>query len=203
MSDGPTAVGSFQELARVRPMEVAVFHPLYDHLIEPSFLEGIERRPLAELRAMRAECEHVESVLSFSRRVLHGRLDIVGNEQARRQSGGAGTDLRELVDHLPEILADQQNRAPARETRLVLTVPPECVSDELVEMLDNVAGPDTLTHLPKLSDYEVEQLMERLGDLERQLSVARRGVFERIDAVQHEITVRYKRGEANFEGLLN
>lgn len=180
-----------------------MFHPLYDHLIDPSFMEGIEEKPLTELRAMRAECEQVESALSFSRRVLHGRLDIVGNEQARRRNGDEGRDLTELVDRLPSILAEHQSRPPSSQNRLVVTVPAECVSDELVELLDSVAGPDTLAHLAKLSDYEVQQLMDRLGDLERQLSVARRSLHERIDAVQQEITVRYKRGEATFEGLLN
>ena len=46
-------------------------------------------RPLAELRAMRAECQEVETGLSLLRRVVQGHLDIVGLEldAARRRRG--------------------------------------------------------------------------------------------------------------------
>jgi hypothetical protein len=183
-------------------LEVVVFHPLYDHLIRRDFLEGIDAKPLAELRAMRAECEQVESALSFSRRVLHGRLDIVASERERRRSGEGGRDLDDLVDQLPSILADHQARPASPQTRLVLTPAPDCVTDELVELLDSVAGPATLAHLSDLGDDEVDQLVDKLAGLERQLSEARRGLHERIDTLQQEITSRYERGEATIETLL-
>jgi hypothetical protein len=183
-------------------LEVVVFHPLYDHLIRRDFLEGIDAKSLTEVREMRAECEQVEAALSFSRRVLHGRLDIVASERERRRSGQGGPELDELVERLPSILVDHQARPASPQTRLVLTPAPECVTDELVELLDSVAGPATLSHLGELGDGELDALVEQLAGLERQLSEARRGLHERIDSLQREITGRYERGEATIESLL-
>ena len=42
-------------------------------------------RSLGELRTMRLDCEQAEAAVSFTRRVLHGRLDLLASEEERRQ----------------------------------------------------------------------------------------------------------------------
>jgi len=180
-----------------------VIHPLYDQLIRPGFLEGVEDKPLADLRAMRARCEQVESALSFGRRLLHGRLDLIESEQARRRSGAAPEGLTALVDRMPSILVEHGGRPTTSQHRLVLAVPPECVDEGLLEILDAVAGPATLSHLGDLAVTEVERIAARLRELERELSQARRNLHELIDTLQREITGRYQRGEATLDTLLS
>ena len=52
-------------------------------LLDPGYLGDLPRRPLPEVRSMRTECQEVESGMSLLRRVVQGRLDIVGLELAR------------------------------------------------------------------------------------------------------------------------
>ena len=179
-----------------------MIHPLYDQLIRPGFLDGVEDKPLADLRAMRARCEQVESALSFGRRLLHGRLDLIESEQARRRAGEGPEGLTALVDRMPSILVEHGARPTTSQHRLVLAVPPECVDDGLVEVLDAIAGPATLSHLGELGATEVEGIAGQLRELERQLSQARRNLHELIDRLQGEITGRYQRGEATLDTLL-
>ena len=78
---------------------------------------------------MRAECQEVETGLSFLRRVVQGRLDIVAAELARRRDGGEPADLAALVEQLPTILADHL-RAPGNG-RLPNTLGPGHLDAEL------------------------------------------------------------------------
>ena len=49
-------------------------------LLEPAYLGDLPGRSMDEVRAMRAECQEVETGLSLLRRLVQGRLDIVGLE---------------------------------------------------------------------------------------------------------------------------
>ena len=81
-----------------------------DALLEPAFLENATTQPMAEVRRLRREAEQQEVNLSYTRRLLQGRLDIVRRELQRR----AENDGRSLVDLLPEILVGEGPRARAR-----------------------------------------------------------------------------------------
>ena len=78
-----------------------------DALLAPAFLENATAQPMSEVRRLRREAEQQEVNLSYTRRLLQGRLDIVRRELQRR----AEDDGRSLVDLLPEILAEK-GRAP-------------------------------------------------------------------------------------------
>src|ERR1700737_1944784 len=77
--------------------------PRFDTLLEPAYLEGLRNIPLGDIRARRKECSEVEVGLSYFRRLVQGRLDIV-LEVAHRQEAGEPADVASLVAHLPEIL---------------------------------------------------------------------------------------------------
>src|SRR3954447_13456001 len=79
-----------------------------DELLDPSFLDGVEQLSMAEVRALRHRAEQEEVNLSYTRRLLQGRLDIARRELQRR----AAHDGRSLVDLLPEILGEK-GRGPA------------------------------------------------------------------------------------------
>src|SRR4051794_17979658 len=90
-----------------------------DELLDPSFLDGVEQLSMADVRALRHRAEQEEVNLSYTRRLLQGRLDIVRRELQRR----AEHDGRSLVDLLPEILSEK-GRGPAHGLGRHQTVQP-------------------------------------------------------------------------------
>jgi hypothetical protein len=78
---------------------------------------------------------------------------------------------------------------------------PDAVDVDTAE-LDAIAGPGGLARLTDQTDAELVRLVEELSTYEAHISVQRRSLHERIDALQAEITRRYRTGEASVESLL-
>lgn len=167
-----------------------------DRVLGEGFLDGLTVLPLEDVRRLRAEAEQEETDISYLRRMLQGRIDILRAELARR-SGAAGSDLLEA---LPQILADHA-RPPARGLgRHVTTEPtrldrhrrgPEMLLAEID--LDDLAGRST---------SELEAGLTKLQAAERVQSEARAAVQQVMDACSSEITRRYRDGEAHVTDLL-
>ncbi len=160
-----------------------------ERLLDPLFLNDLAARDADELRAMRAEAQQVEAKLSYLRRLVQGRLDIVSAELERRAGGAAADDLSALVDLLPQILADR-GRAPGPGRMPTNLVPPD--DDDLTDELDAISN---LGALPDLSIAELEEVSQRLKGLERTVSARRRAMFGVIDALQAELASRYEHGD--------
>lgn len=173
-----------------------------DHheLLDPGYLDGLERRPVGQLRAMRAECIDVETGVSYLRRLVHGALDIVRGELARRAEGGDTVDVTGLVDRLPELLGEHDR--PGGVGRLPRTLEPVQVDPALQAEYDRLAGGGRLARSAELSGVELAELLDGLRDLELRLAERRRALFERIDALQAEIARRYQTGELRVDDLL-
>jgi hypothetical protein len=170
-----------------------------DELLDPGYPGPLADRSLDDLRALRAECQEVETGLSLLRRVVQGHLDIVGAEVARRADGVDGGGLAELIDQLPELLSDRTH-APG-VGRLPQLMAPAEADPALDAELAAVLGPGT-GDLASLDDAALQSMAAGLAELERKVSGHRRSLFDRIDAVQEEITRRYKSGEASVDSLL-
>jgi hypothetical protein len=171
-----------------------------DRVLADDYLGDLPGKPIQDIRAMRDECRAVEDKVSYLRRMVQGRLDIVAADLRRRADGGSPIDLGTLIEQLPDILSDKvSSGGPGRLPTGV--VPPD--DDTLTEELDQVAGPDVLGHLPELSDDEVAALATRIGDIEKRVSGSRRGLFGRIDALNGELARRYGSGEADVAALLD
>jgi hypothetical protein len=170
--------------------------PGVDELLDPSFLDGIGELPMAEVRALRHRAEQEEVNLSYTRRLLQGRLDIVRRELQRR----AEHDGRSLVDLLPEILSEK-GRGPAHGLGRHQTVQP--TSPEQFETWVNGLAPGVdLSDVPALPDAGLEQAARALGAGERSLSERRRGVQQVMDTVAGELARRYRDGLADVAQLL-
>jgi hypothetical protein len=169
-------------------------------LLDPGYLGDLPARPITEVRAMRAECQEVETGLSMLRRLVQGRLDIVGVELARRADGGDPADLPDLIARLPEVLSDRTH-APG-VGRLPQLMAPGELPPELEAELDALSGPGTVSDLPALPDDALRAMADELMAFEHKVSGHRSQLFERIDALQAEITRRYKTGEATVDALL-
>src|SRR4051794_3464603 len=167
-----------------------------DELLDPSFLDGVEQLSMADVRALRHRAEQEEVNLSYTRRLLQGRLDIVRRELQRR----AEHDGRSLVDLLPEILAEK-GRGPAHGLGRHQTVQPS--APEEYESWVNGLIPDVdLSGIGELPDADLERAARALAEAESGLSERRRGVQQVMDALAGELGRRYRDGEADVAALL-
>lgn len=166
-------------------------------LLPDALLTELATLPTSELRTRRAACEEAEEGVSYARRLLQGRLDLLRAELAGRDGRGAAS----LLDALPSILAgDESHGDPLKARATRLRVPPS--ADAHAEALDAIADEATLLD-PRLLDLdELAALVEALNEHERQLSTLRRALFERIDALRDELAARYKDGRAHVKELL-
>jgi len=170
-------------------------------LLTDDYLAGVEGLPLDEIRRMRTECQEAEGSLSYLRRLIHGRLDIV-HAFLERPEGGDPPDLASLVDDLPGILAGTGRPAgPGRNP--LLHAPDSDEMSDLTAELDGILGADEIGRLSGLDEVKLRELAAGLGELERRVSSERRGLHERIDVLQAELVERHKTGRASVDGLLS
>lgn len=175
-------------------------HPELDRLLDPDYVDQLADLDIAEVRSRRAACQHREESVSYLRRVIQVRLDLLGTELARRQDGAAPATVDELLARLPEVLSEH-SRAPGlgqapRELQL-----PE-IDDELTGVVDGIIGPGQLSVLHELDVDDMGSIIDQLEALEHQVSSTRRQLHSQIDRLQSEITRRYRSGEANVDALL-
>jgi hypothetical protein len=175
-------------------------HPELDRLLDPDYVEQLADLDMDEVRARRAACQHREESLSYLRRVVQVRLDLLGTELQRRQDGAAPATVDELLARLPQVLSEH-SRAPGlgqapRELQL-----PE-IDDELAGVVDGIVGPRQLGTLHELDTAQLSGIIDRLEALEHEVSATRRQLHSQIDRLQSEITRRYRSGEASVDALL-
>ena len=168
----------------------------FGHLLDAGCDDDLGKHTLKALRERRKRLEEAEAAISFTRRLLHGRIDIVESELQRRRSGQSGRDLAELVHDLPKILAGtpgsaSNTNATARAGRLVEVVPAACVQQELMDLADGIVSPLAMTTLDCQPVATAERIVEELRSLEQELSSLRREAHERIAQVQTEVALRY------------
>jgi hypothetical protein len=173
-----------------------------ERLLEPDYLGDLQSRSIEEIRTMRDECRRAEDGLSYVRRQAQGRLDIVAAELQRRNEGKGPSDAASIVDQLPSILGHGVSTsggiANVRPTSLE---PPDDPAELMVE-LEGILHESSITGLGQITDDELRQLVDRLTEYERLVSDRRRGLHDRLDALQAEIVRRYKTGEVSVESLL-
>jgi hypothetical protein len=172
-------------------------HRRIDRVLSEGYLDGLASLPLSEVRELRDQAEQEEADLSYLRRMLQGRVDIINAELARRRgdAGGGGS----IIDQLPRILADE--RSPARGLGRHTVIEPSRV-DEHRRLVERLVGDSDLSALAGRTVEQLEETLQRFGDHERQISEQRHAVQIVMDAAAHEITRRYREGEADVSALL-
>lgn len=151
---------------------------------------------LADLRSVRDGYQEVESGLSYSRRIVQGRLDTVSVELERRAEHDPDTDL---LHRLPAALA-AHTRGPGLP-RPVQDLAPPPWADHIVAEVDKLLGPTTLSELSSVPDADLLETAASIAALEREVSGVRQEIHGRIDRVQDEIVSRYRAG-ASVDDLL-
>ncbi|MEV3967871.1 aerial mycelium formation protein [Streptomyces sp. NPDC050698] len=158
---------------------------------------------LPELRTLRRETQRDEADLSYLRRLLQGRIDILRAEVARRAPAGAACVTApgetSVVERLADILRDAPARHRSSARHLTLGTPKgEEFRRLAAEMLDEVE----LSDLDARTDLELNTAMGRLERYEQQVSRRRRRLQRTADECGAEIARRYREGEAQVEDLL-
>jgi hypothetical protein len=168
-----------------------------DRVLADDYLDGIVDLPLVDVRARRADAEQEEADLSYVRRLLQGRMDIVRAELSRRSDGGGQGSL---VDQLASILADGPPAPPHGMGRHV-TVEPSRV-DEHRRAVEQLIADVGISDVVSLGDSDLADALARVEEYERAVSRHRRRVQEVMDSCTAEIARRYKSGEASVDDLL-
>jgi hypothetical protein len=166
-----------------------------DRVLAPGFLDGIAERALEEVRSLRDDAAQEETDLSYLRRLLHARIDIVRAERHRREAGGCP-----VVEDLPAILANPVRLPPAGSGRLQRLEPSRAEAHRrYVEAL--VADVD-LSDVGALSDGKLDEALAGYEREEQTVSKRRRQVQAVMDTLNAEIAARYRAGTASVDDLL-
>jgi hypothetical protein len=166
---------------------------------EPGWIDGLEGLPLEEVRVRRDQATETETGLSYLRRIVQGRLDIVVAEQRHRASGDH-PGVAELVEELPAILSGNVH-APGLGRLPTLMAPGE-IDGGLEERLEEILPASRLGNLGDVDDAALARAAEQLTEFERSISAQRRRVLDVLDRLQDEIVRRYRTGEATVDNLL-
>ena len=131
---------------------------------------------LAQLRAYRAALSAEEDKVSYWRRLVHGRIDLL----EAQASAGETLSMADLV----RVLGDT---GTGRSRRVLMSVPAPVQLPDLpdLDQLGQLWAAD-----PQDAD-EVAQLIGRLRLKESRLSKYRSALHERIDAATGELIMRY------------
>ncbi|MFI0241934.1 ABC transporter substrate-binding protein [Streptomyces sp. NPDC016845] len=154
----------------------------------------LARLGLPELRRVRRDSQQDEADLSYVRRLLQGRIDILRAELGRRRDPETP-----VVDRLSEILRDQPTRQRSSARHVTLGTPH---SEEFRRLAADMLSEVELSDLAARTDDELHTAMGRLTRYEQQVSRRRQHLQHTADNCSTEIARRYREGEAQVDDLL-
>lgn len=160
-----------------------------DRVLAPAFARDLGSIDLSELRARRDDALAEREYLSLLRRLVHGRLDILRAEQARRVEGG---EPQSLADRLAAILSSSdEDRGPSRGEAMRVPVPDDEVAIAR-RRIERLVSDTSISDAPSLSDEDLARALGRLEEEERMVSKARTAVLAVHDRLQDELKRRFK-----------
>lgn len=168
-----------------------------DRILDPAYLQDLESISTEELRARKAECEELETEVSYARRLLQGKLDILRHGMKLRRTD-TESRVAALVEKLPTILAERSTTGAGRLPRILM--PPNAA--RLRRDAERLASEESLADIEELSAEDLQAMLDRLGEAERETSQQRRRVHAVVDEVSAELVRRYREGQEDPTALL-
>lgn len=158
-----------------------------DQVLAEGFTDGLGELDDGEVRRRRALARAELEYLSFLRRLLQGRRDILRDELDRRRSGG---EPQPVVERVVSVLSEGP-RGPSRGDAPVVPLPDEelALARRRVERLLSDAN---LSDLGSLSDHDLEGAVRRIDEEERGVSSIRSQVIQTLDLLQSEMKRRLR-----------
>ncbi len=161
-----------------------------DRIREPAFLADLDGLSLEDLRARRDECLAEREYLSFLRRLVQGRAEILRAELERR---GAGEATGTLVERLATILGGEaQGAHPSSRGEAVKIGLPE---EEMLlarRRVERLVSDAAISDPTSLDDERLAEAADLLVREEQDVSRARAEVIDVLDRLQDELKRRYK-----------
>lgn len=167
-----------------------------DRVLAPDFATGLPHRTLGEVRALRDDAAQEETDLSYLRRLLHARIDIVRAEQQRRIDGVEEA----VVDRLAMILSHNAVGPATGSGRFSELAPSraEAHRRHIEALLSDV----DLSDVSALEDAKLDLALHTYVAEEATVSGLRRRVQQVVDELNDEIASRYREGRANVDDIL-
>lgn len=162
-----------------------------DVVLDSTFLEQLPELGVDEIRRRRRVAELEEVDLSYLRRLVQGRIDIVKMELTRRHHT-YGQDDQAIIAHLAGILAADEQFSDSG--RFVTLVEPSRVGERR-RQAEALVGDPRFSEIETRNTAELEEFLEQLGHHEREISDQRKAVQAVIDQCVREIA---RRAEASI-----
>lgn len=187
-------------------MEETVQNAHLDALLE-SPPQGVAEMDGDDLRSLRAELQEAESGVSYLRRIVQGRLDLVLAELDGRRDAAAGdppaesegTEQAEVVSKIAEALG--QHGRGSGFPRPPLELQPPAFAAEMMIQIDE-SCPLSVGQLAEADEKSLASLADCLAKMERKLTADRHTLHGYIDVAQAEIISRYRSGALSVDSLL-
>lgn len=161
-----------------------------DRILSPGFADGVSEMTMDEVRRRRDDCLAEREYLSYLRRLIHGRMEIIGAELKSRDPRAAG-EQRPLVERLHEVLGGDTPMGPSRGEYVRVGLPEDEIAlarRRMERLVNDVAIGDPAS----LSDEQLKQALDALLGEEKEVSAVRRRVLDLHDVFQEEVKHRYK-----------
>jgi hypothetical protein len=169
-----------------------------DRVLAPGYTDDVAGLSPDELRERRHVAEQEEVDLSYARRLLQGRLDLLRSEQRRRTGDELVSVPGERTDEqiVRDIVAAMGDDGPRRDHGLGrhMDIEPSRVGEHRRAAELVVADPH-ISDGTHLTDDELSDAIERIAGLEQQLSLNRQRVQHVSDALTEEVARRFREGE--------
>ena len=156
-----------------------------DKVLELAYAAGTEALSTEDLRSRKEQCAGVEAEISFSRRILQGKLDILRHARTARQEGDASI-ATSLVGKLPSILADPSG-TKAQLRHVSLDPGGGSEGRRTTEQLGGLVA-----DVDEMSAEQMSTLIEELEKAEAKASEDRRKVHAVIDQIDAELVKRLR-----------
>lgn len=169
-----------------------------DRVLAPGFCDDVRSLDSDELRHRLTEAEQEEADLSYNRRLLQGRIDLLVAEQDRRvaepgreQRPGTRSDA-DIVAALTAVLTEDRPQASPAQVRLNRSTPSRV--GEHRRDVESAVADVRLSDASTLDDAALTEVLAWLRALERRVSDSRREVLHVVDVLSTEVADRVAAG---------
>jgi hypothetical protein len=164
-------------------------------VLSATFLDGLPDLPTEEVRRRRDESLAEREFLSYLRRLLQVRQDVLSAERGQRKSG---EEPESLVDRLTAVLSKGGKANGTTRGEAIRTVLSEADLEEAERQAEAMLPPLNLDESDQMSEDEMERAVRSLAEAERAVSSRRAAVIRVHDRLQEELKQRYRDNPAEI-----
>jgi hypothetical protein len=164
-------------------------------VLDPAFLNSLTDLPTDELRRRRDESLAEREFLSYLRRLLQVRQDVLSAERGQRKSG---EQPGPLVDRLTAVLSKGGKTNGTSRGEAIRTVLSDADLEEAERQAEAMLPPLNLGQSDEMSEDELERAVRSLAEAERAVSSRRAAVIRVHDRLQEELKRRYRDNPAEI-----